>query len=107
MRARLYNQMRIEQTEMLLCDTASMDTVHPLQDCPLQDIPRLAAWPEQRIPPSPPPLREKLYGDLTAPRKTASFVRATGVVVKRKRSRKKKNIRDSVHKLFFDLRKKN
>ena len=58
---------------MCPCDTAPMDTAHVLQDCPLQDIPRLAAWPEER------PLREKLYGDLAVLRKTASFVRATGV----------------------------
>ena len=34
---------------------------------------RLAAWPEET------PLREKLYGDLVALKKTASFVRAAGV----------------------------
>ena len=70
-----YNKMKIGQTEMCPCDTAPMDTAHLLQDCPLQDIPRLAAWPEETH------LREKLYGDLVALRKTASFVRATGVDV--------------------------
>ena len=62
--------MRIGQTEMCPCDTVPMDTAHVLQD-----IPRLAAWPEET------PLREKLYGDLVALRKTASFVRATDVDV--------------------------
>ena len=52
-----------------------MDTAHTLQDCPLRDILRLAAWSEET------PLMEKLYGDLVALRKTASFVRATGVDV--------------------------
>ena len=60
---------------MCQCDTAPMDTARVLQDCPLQDIPRLVAWPEEN------PLRKKLYGDLVALRKTASFVRATGVDV--------------------------
>ena len=60
---------------MCHCDTAPMDTAHLLQDCPLQDIPRLAAWPEET------PLREKLYGDLAVLKKTASIVRATGVDV--------------------------
>ena len=40
---------------MCPCDTAPMDTAHGLQDCPLQDIPRLAAWPEESHPPPPPP----------------------------------------------------
>ena len=68
MRAPLYNKMRMGQTEMCPCDTAPMDTAHILQDCPLQDILRLAAWPEET------PLREKLYSDLVALRKTASFM---------------------------------
>ena len=50
-----------------------MDTAHILQDCPLQDILRLAVWPEET------PLREKLYGDLAALKKMASLVGATGV----------------------------
>ena len=37
------------------------------------------------------PLREKLYGDLAALKKTASFVRAAGVDIQKKRSRKQKN----------------
>ena len=75
MRAHFYNKMRVGQTQMRPCDTAPMDTVHLLQDCPLQDIPRLAVWPEET------PLREKLYGDLVVLRKTASFVQATGMDV--------------------------
>ena len=62
MRAHLPNKRRIGQTEMCPCDTAPMDIDRLLQDCPLQDIPR-----------------EKLYGDLATLKKTASFVRATGV----------------------------
>ena len=38
-------------------------------------------------------MREKLYGDRAALRKTASFVRATGADVQIKRSRKKKWLR--------------
>ena len=40
----------------------------------------------------PLPLREKLYGDLAALKKTASFVRAAGVDIQKKRSRKKKKL---------------
>ena len=50
MRARLYNKMTIGQTQMCPCDTAPMDTAHVPQDCPLQDIPTLAAWPEETPP---------------------------------------------------------
>ena len=69
------SKMKIGQTQICPCDTAPMVTAHVLQDSPLQDMPSLAAWPEET------PLREKLYGDLVALRKTASFVRATGVDV--------------------------
>ena len=34
---------------MCHCDTAPLDTAHVLQDCPLRDIPRLAAWPEEQV----------------------------------------------------------
>ena len=46
-----------------------------LQHCPLQDTPRKTTWPEDL------PLTEKLYGDLTALRRTAAFVRGAGVSV--------------------------
>ena len=46
-----------------------------LQHCPLHDGLRGDTWPENR------PLREKLYADLVELKRTAAFVRATGMDV--------------------------
>ena len=75
MNAHMFNKLRIGQSERCPCNTAPMTTEHLLQHCPLQDDARQEEWPE------PIPLKEKLYGDLEALRRTASFVRATGVSV--------------------------
>ena len=58
---------------MRACDTAPMSTEHFFQRCRLHEGPRGDTWPEGR------PLREKLYGDLAELKRTAAFVRATGV----------------------------
>ena len=50
-------------------------TQHLLQDCPLHDVLRQEAWPED------PPLRDRLYGILAALRRTAAYVRGTGVAI--------------------------
>ena len=86
MRAHLYNNMRIGQTEMCPCDTAPMTTDHQLQHCPLQRALRCTTWPDET------PLKEKLHGDLAALKRTAAFLRASGVDVgwNRTRTRKKK-----------------
>ena len=67
MRAHLYNQMRVGQTEMCpACAPAPMTTERLVQRCPLQDGPRLSTWPDET------PLTEKLHGDLEALKRTAS-----------------------------------
>ena len=73
--AHMYRKLHIGHSEMCPCDTAPMTTDHLLQDCPLHDEPRQAAWPQ------PVSMRDKLYGDLEALRRTAAFVRATGVPI--------------------------
>ena len=73
--AHMFRKLKIGQSEMCPCGTAPMTTEHLLQECPLQDGPRRATWPQ------PAPLRDKLYGDLEALRRTATFVRATGVPI--------------------------
>ena len=73
--AHLYNKLRIGQTEQCPCNTGPMTTEHLLQICPLQDALRKTTWPEGEA------LRERLYGDLAAQKRTAAFVRQTGVPV--------------------------
>ena len=75
LRSHLYNKMKIGQTEMCPCDTAPMTAVHLLQDCPIHADIRQETWPETTQ------LKEKLYGDLAALRRTAAFVKAVGVDV--------------------------
>ncbi|KAK7100293.1 hypothetical protein V1264_023271 [Littorina saxatilis] len=75
MHAHLFNKLKIGQSEMCTCNTAPMTTAHLLQECPLQEERRSTAWPDET------PLQKKLLGDLAALKKTAAFVRATGVDV--------------------------
>ena len=74
--AHLFNKLETGQSEMCSCDTTPVITERLLQHCPFHDGLRRAAWPENR------PLREKLYGDLVEPKRTAAFVTAKGVDVK-------------------------
>ena len=73
--AHLYNKMRIGQSEMCPCNTATMTTEHILQHCPLHDVLRSSTWPEGET------LSEKLHGGLAALERTATFVRQTGVPI--------------------------
>ena len=67
--------MGIGLKDMCPCDTAPVTTEHLLQHCPLQDALRCTTWPDET------PLKEMFYGDLAALKRTAAFVRATGVDV--------------------------
>ena len=49
-----------------------MNGQHLLQDCPLYGAIRQEAWPEDTT-------RNKLYGDLATLRRTAAFIRETGI----------------------------
>ena len=76
--------MEVTADKLVLCNRFSVSIINPWDPFntagikpfqPSLNISRLAAWPDET------PLREKLYGDLAALRKTASFVRAPGVDV--------------------------
>ena len=69
------SKFTIGESEMSPCHADIMNAEHPLQPCRLHDAPGQEKWPE------PAPLRIKLYGDLEDLRRTAAFVRATGIVI--------------------------
>ena len=48
---------------------------HLLQNCPLHDAMRRDTWPDPTL------LRDKLYGNLEELRRTAAFVRTTGISI--------------------------
>ena len=68
-------KFKIGESEKCPCGAAVMNTEHLLQHCPLHNATRQETWPE------PTPVRDKLHGDLVDLRRTASFVRATGVTI--------------------------
>ena len=72
MNAHLYIELKIGQTDCCPCDTAPMASQHLLHNCPHHDIVRQETWPKDTS------LRDKLFGDPLALRKTAAFVRMTG-----------------------------
>ena len=73
--AHLFHKMKIGQTEMCPCSVAAMTTEHFLQHCQLHDNLRSSTWPEGET------LEEKLYGDLAALERTATFSRTTGILI--------------------------
>ena len=73
MHAHMHTKMKVGQTNRCPCDTGPMTSEPLLQDCPTQDALRKAIWPDQTT------LRNKLFGNLEELRRTAAFVRATGV----------------------------
>ena len=66
---------KIGDSEMGPCYANIMTVEHLLQHCPLHDAMRRDVWPE------PTPLRDKLYSNLEELRRTAAFVRATGISI--------------------------
>ena len=73
--AHMYNKFKIGESEMCPCNAGIMTAEHLLQHCPLNDAMRRDTWPD------PTPLRDKLYGNLEELRKTAAFVRTTGISI--------------------------
>ena len=71
----MYNRFQVGKSEMCLCNSDLMTAEHLLQHCQLHAALRRDMWPE------PMPLRDKLYGSMEELRKTAAFVRATGISV--------------------------
>ena len=66
----MYTKLKVGESEMCPCNAA-----HLLQHCPLHDAMRRDTWPEPTL------LRDKLYGNLEELRRTAAFVRATGISI--------------------------
>ncbi|KAK7109859.1 hypothetical protein V1264_010915 [Littorina saxatilis] len=52
-----------------------MTVEHFLQDCPTHQNLRAETWPADT------PMRDKLYGPMESLRRTAAFIRASGVAV--------------------------
>ena len=73
--AHMYSKFKVGESEMCLCNADIMTAEHLLQHCQLHDALRPDMWPE------PKPLRSKLYGNLEELKRTAAFLRATGISI--------------------------
>ena len=71
----MYNKFKVGESEMCPCNADIMTAEHLLQHCRLHDAMRWDMWPEPML------LRDKLYGNLEELRRTATFVRATGISI--------------------------
>ena len=71
----MYSKFKVGESEMCPCNTDIMTAERLLQHCQLHDALRQDMWPEAI------PLRDKFYGNLEELRRTAAFVRATGISV--------------------------
>ena len=80
--AHVYNKFKVGESEMCPCNADIMTAEHLLQHCPLHDAMRLDTWPEPTL------LRDKLYCNLEELRRTAAFVRATGISIWRTTKKK-------------------
>ena len=84
LKAHMYSKFKVGESEMCPCNADIMPAEHHLQHCQLHDTLRRDMWPE------PTPLRDKHYDNLEELRRTAAFVRATGISVQRTTTTKKK-----------------
>ena len=73
--AHMYNKFKVGESEMYPCNTDIMTAEHLLQHCWLHDAMRRDTWLAPRL------LRDKLYGNLGELRRTAAFMRATGISI--------------------------
>ena len=73
--AHMYNKFKVGESEMCACNADIMTAEHLLQHCRLYDAIRRDTWPDPTL------LRDKLYGNLGELRRTAAFVRATGISI--------------------------
>ena len=71
----IYNKFKVGESEMCPCNADVMTAEHLLQQCPLHDAMRRDTWPEPTL------LRDKLYGNLEELRRTATFVKTTGISI--------------------------
>ena len=73
--AHMYNKFKVGESEMCPCNADIMTAEHLLQHCRLYDAMGRDTWPDPTL------LRDKLYGNLGELRRTAAFVRATGISI--------------------------
>ena len=73
--AHMYNNFKVGESEMCPCNADIMTAEHLLQHCRLPDAMRRDMWPEPTL------QRDKLYGNLEELRRTAAFVRTTGISI--------------------------
>ena len=71
----MYNKFKVSESEMCPCNADIMTAEHLLQHCRLHDAMRRDTWPDPTLP------IDKLYGNLEELRRTAAFVRATGISI--------------------------
>ena len=71
----MYNKFKVGESEMRPCNADIMSAEHLLQHCRLYDTLRRDTWPEPTL------LRDKLCGNLEELRRTAAFVRTTGISI--------------------------
>ena len=69
------NKFKVSESEMCPCNADIMTAEHLLQHCRLHYVMRRDTWPEPTF------LRDKLYRNLEELRRTAAFVRATGISI--------------------------
>ena len=73
--AHMYNKFKVGESEMCPCNADIMTAEHLLQHCPIHDAMRQDTWQEPTL------LKDKLYGNLEELKRTATFVRATGISI--------------------------
>ena len=78
--------LRTGHTQQCPCGTGSQTTQHLQQSCPLYEPLRKGIWPDHT------PVAHKLYGSLGDLRRTATFIRETGV--SDERDEEEKNLED-------------
>ena len=71
--ANVYNKFKVGESEMCPCNADIITAERLLQHCRLHDAMRRDMWPEPTL------LRVKLYGNLEELRRTAAFLRTTGI----------------------------
>ena len=71
----MYSKFKVSESEICPCNADIMTAAHLLQYCQLHDALRRDMWQK------PIPLRDKLYDNQKELRRTATFVRATGISV--------------------------
>ena len=71
----MYNKFMVGESEMCPCNADIMTAEHLLQHCRLHDALRRDMWPEPTL------LRDTFYGSLEELRRTAAFVRTTGISI--------------------------